>query len=254
MLALGMSLARRGVLPVISLGIIALTAVGAIVFAFVLASRSEKAPLHDVPILTSGALAWGGGFLLAFSAALRALRRDRTEGVRALLVARTTSLRGYLVARVFGLALLLALLLGGGTLLAGIASALAASRAAVVAQTLQTTFASVVFSMAFSVVVAPIAFAALGARSRVGGYLFLLSVVVVPEIIVEALSNALPNGLAEVLSVPSALSALRSALGPGPVEVGRAFRAIVALAIFTALAMLLVRRDAIRVEEQEADA
>ncbi|WP_205633595.1 hypothetical protein [Labilithrix luteola] len=139
-------------------------------------------------------------------------------------------------------------------MLAGLASALAAPRAAVVGQTLQTTFASVVFSIAFAVVVAPIAFAALGARSRVGGYLFLVSVVVIPEIIASALAKVLPDGVAEVLSVPSALSALRSALGPGPVEVGRAFRAVVAIAIFTGLAMLLVRRDAIRIEEEGGDA
>jgi hypothetical protein len=112
----------------------------------------------------------------------------------------------------------------------------------------------VVFALAFSAVVAPLAFAALGARSRIGGYLFLVAVVMVPEAIVLALGSALPASLAELLSIPSALSALRSALAPGSVELARALRALVALAVVVGLAVAVVRREAVVVDRPEVDA
>ena len=170
LLALGMSLARRGILPVASIAICISTTLALSLVAGVLASRGPQSPAHDVPLVASSALAWGGGFLLAFAAAAHALRRDRAEGIRALFVSRTTSLRGYLLARVGGLAALIALCVAGGTLLCGLVGAAAAARAAAVPRMLQATGAAVVFSIAFSAVVAPVAFAALGARSRIGGY------------------------------------------------------------------------------------
>ena len=123
LLALGMSLARRGILPVASIAICVSTTFALSLVTGVLSSRGPQAPAHDVPLLASSALAWGGGFLLAFAAAAHALRRDRAEGIRALFVARTTSLRGYLLARVGGLAVLIALCVAGGTLVCGLVGA-----------------------------------------------------------------------------------------------------------------------------------
>jgi|GEM_PF-973005 len=251
LLLLGTSLARRGVLASIAIVITLLTAAVAVLVAVVLAARGGHAPIHDVPLVASGALAWGGGFLLAFSAAAHALRRDRAEGVRDLVVARTRSLRGYLVARIGGLAFLVALLVAGGSLVVGLVATVSAARMAAVPRTLHATAAAVVFSLAFAAIVAPIAFAALGARSRVGGYVFLLAVVMLPELVVSAMAPSLPEGLADVLSIPSALAALRTALSPGSVEIARAVRALVALAFFVAFAVFLVRRDAIAVAEEE---
>ena len=116
---------------------------------------------------------------------------------------------------------------------------------------LQATGAGVVFSLAFSAVVAPIAFAALGARSRIGGYLFLIAVVTLPEVVVGLMGSALPETVADVLSIPSALAALRTSLAPGTVDLWRAMRAIVALTFVVAFAMALVRRDAILVDNPE---
>jgi hypothetical protein len=251
---LGMSLARRGFMPVSAIVICAATTIGVAALGAVLAARGPESPAHDVPLLASGALAWGGGFLLAFAAAAKALRRDREEGILALFVARTTSLRGYLAARIGGLAALIALLVAGGTLVCGLVTSAASSSAAAVPRVLHATGAGVVFALAFSAVVAPLAFAALGARSRVGGYLFLVGVVMVPEAIVLALGSALPASLAEVLSIPSALSALRSALAPGSVDVARALRALVALAVVVGLAVAVVRREAVVVDRPEVDA
>lgn len=254
LLGLGMSLARRGVLPVASIAICVSTTFALSLVTGVLAARGPDSPAHSVPLIASSALAWGGGFLLAFAAAAHALRRDRAEGVRALFVARTTSLRGYLLARIGGLAALIALCVAGGTLVCGLVGAAGAARAASVPRMLQATGAGIVFSLAFSAVVAPIAFAALGARSRIGGYLFLLAVVTLPEVVVGLMGSALPEAIADVLSIPSALAALRTALAPGSVDLWRATRAVVALSFVVGFAMLLVRRDAILVDRPEADA
>jgi len=253
LLALGMSLARRGVLPVASIAISIVTALVLAVVAVLLAAKGPQSPAHDVPIVASSALAWGGGFLLAFSAAAHALRRDRSDGIRGLFVARTTSLRGYLMGRVGGLAVLIALVVAGGTLLCGLAAMGAASRAGAVPRIVQATGAGIAFAIAFAAVVSPVAFAALGARSRLGGYLFLITVVMVPELVVMAMGSALPESVADVMSIPSALSALRSSLAPGTLDLARTARAIVALTLVVAFAMFLVRRDAIEIDRPGAE-
>lgn len=251
LLALGVSLARRGLMVTVSIAICMLTVAALSLVAVSLGSRGAKAPIHDVPILASSALAWGGGFLLAFAASAHALRKDREDGVRALVVARSRTLTGYLVARVGGLAALLALVVAGGTLVCGLVATLASTRIAAVPRTLHATGAALAFSLAFAAVIAPLAFAALGARSRVGGYLFLLAVIVLPDVVAGTMGSSLPEGVVDVLSIPSALGALRSALGPGTVEPARAVRALVALAFFVAFAVLLVRRDAVRLERED---
>jgi hypothetical protein len=207
-----------------------------------------------VPLVTSSALAWGAGFLLAFSSAAHALRRDRTEGVQHLLVARTTSLRAYIIARIGGLAAVIAVVVAGGTLLTGLVAVAASVKAGGLPRTLQATGASVVFAIAFAAVVAPLAFAALGARSRVGGYFFLLFVIVLPELFAGLLDGLLPDSLLEVLAIPSALSALRSALSPGSFDVLRTMRALVAIALWILFASFLVRRTVAMLDRGESDA
>ena len=254
LLMLGITLARRGILPIASIVICLSTTLALALVMVLLSSRGPDAPAHDVPILASSALAWGGGFLLAFAAAAHALRRDRTEGIRELFVSRTTSLRGYLLGRVGGLAVLIAICVAGGTLLCGLVGIAGAARGAAVPRMLHATGAGVAFSIAFAAVVAPVAFAALGARSRIGGYIFLIGVVMIPEMIVGMMGSSLPESVADVLSIPSALSALRTSLAPGTVDLWRTIRALVALSFVVAFAMYLVRRDAILVDQPEHDA
>jgi hypothetical protein len=240
-------------LPVASILICVFTTIALSLVAISLGVRGPQSPVHDVPVLASSALAWGGGFLLAFASAAHALRRDRSEGIRALLVARTTSLRGYLLARIGGLALLIAIVVGGGTLFTGFVGLAAAAQLSAAGRIIQSTCAGVAFSIAFAAVVSPVAFAALGARSRIGGYMVLLGVVVFPEIVVGMLGSAIPDSVTDVLSIPSALSALRTALAPGTADAARALRALLALGLFVAAATFLVRRDAIVLERAEGD-
>jgi hypothetical protein len=253
-LAFGVSLARRGIMSFIAIAISIVTTVVLSLFALMFAVRGGDAPVHDVPILASSAIAWGGGFLQAFAVAAHALHRDRTEGIRQLYVARTTSLRGYVLARVGGLAAMLGIVVGGGTLLSGLIAILASTRMHAVPKTLHATLAAVVFALAFAAVVAPVAFAALGARTRVGGYLFLLGIIVLPEVLASALSGVLPIEVTEVIAIPSALGALRSSLAPGSVNGFRFVRAIVALTIVIGIALAWVRRDAKAIERAGADA
>lgn len=251
LLALGATLARRGVLTTVSMVVSALTALVLAVLALAFARRGGDAPVASVPVLASSAIAWGGGFLQAVVVAMGALRRDRVEGIRHLFVMRTTSLRGYLVARVGGLAAVLAVVVGGGTLLVSALAIVAATQTQAVLRTVHTTLGALVFALAFAVVMAPVAFAALGARTRMSGYLVLLLFLVVPELVASTLAGALPSEVTELFAIPSALAALRSSLAPGSVEPVRFLRAFVALAIFTGIALALVRRDAAAVERED---
>jgi hypothetical protein len=251
LLGLGASLARRGPTAVVSLVVAALTALGFLGVGLVLGLRGSDSAVHAVPLVASSALAWGGGFLLAFSASANALRRDRTTGIRHLFVTRTTSMRGYLAARVGGLAVLLAGITAGGTLLVGLGSILASPKSAVALRTAQATAAGAVHGVAFALVLAPLALAALGARTRFGGYLTLLAIVVLPELVLGVLGDAVPREVAELCSVPSALGALRAGLSPGSLDPFRCLRATVAILVIAAVGFAFVRRDVVLLEYQE---
>jgi hypothetical protein len=242
-MALGISLARRGPLAVVSMAISLMTTLTLAALALAFARRGGDAPVESIPLLASSALVWGGGFLQAVSVSAGALRRDRIEGIRHLLVTRTASLRGYLLARVGGLAAVLGVVLGSGTLFVGVVAILAATHVHAVTQTLHATLASLVYVIVFAIVIAPVAFASLGARTRISGYFFLLMILVVPELLVATLGKTLPNEVSELCAIPSALAAFRSAIAPGSVEPLRALRALLALAVFAGGAMVLVRRD-----------
>jgi hypothetical protein len=246
-IALGLALARRGALAKVSIALGALVVLGAFVAAVILSRRSH-APLDRLPSLASSALAWGAGVLLAFAAAAHALLRDRTDGVRALLSARGSGTRGYLWARIGGLALLLALVVGGGTLLAGLAAVLVAGRAGVL-PAIQGTGAATAYGVAFAISVAPVALAALGARSRAGGYLWFVLVLVFPEVLEPWLSSAVPDW-GDLLSLPGALAALRRALMPPGVNLALLVRSAVVLGAATAIAIAIVRAEIARVDAE----
>lgn len=250
LLGFGMMLARRGPMAVTAMTISVLTAVVICLFSFSFVFRDGERPTHDLPLLASSALVWGGGFLHAFAASAGALRRDRVQGIHHLVVTRTTSLRGYLLARVGGLALLLAIVTAGGTLLVGLGAVLAATRSAAVSRTIQATFASMAFAVAFAIAMAPIALAALGARSRATGYFFLLALLVVPEIASRSLAGVLPTEVTELCALPSALAALRASLMPGAVDPLQTLRAVLAIAIFAGVGVVFVRRDVLLLERE----
>jgi hypothetical protein len=220
-----------------------LTVIGFGALAGVMAHKGSEGALARVPLLASSALAFGVGVLAAFGVSLGAFQRDEREGVRALLVARGITPFGYVRLRVIGLGVLLRLLVGGGSLLVGLAALLLARSRHAALETLQSTFAALVFGIAFSAVFAPVAMAALAPRNRVRGYLALLLVLVGPELLVPMLRRSLSSSWLSLFSIPDALLGLRAALAPPGVDFAEAGRALLVLVVIALLAMAFVRAE-----------
>lgn len=252
LLALGVARARAGVLAGIALGIAALSTIFSLALVPA-ARRAGGAALERLPCATSSLLAWGAGVALAFAAAMQALRRDRDDGVRALVHARGHGAMAYLGARVGGLAVLLGAVVGGGTFLVGVLSTLASRGAVHAALTLQGTLAGCVYSASFAIVVAPVAFAALGARSRAGGYLWLLTVLVLPEALSGLTGRLMPDGWTELVSIPGALAELRAAIAPPGFDLPRGLRALAVVLAITVAAVFAARAQLARAEAPEED-
>jgi hypothetical protein len=249
LVALGVQLARGGVLVKIALGIAVITVLGTLAIALRVALAEKSPPLAEVSVVTSSALAWGAGVLVAFAAAAQSLRRDRDRGIRTLARARGTSTVAYLGGRIGGLSLLLAIVVGGGTLITGAATVLLAARAGLAGRALQGLFASEIYALAFALTMGPLAIAALGARSRAGGYAWLLMLLVLPEVLAPVTGEYVPRAWRDLLSIPSALAGLRASLLPGSgLDVGRLVRASCVLVLFAALCVALARAELARVD------
>lgn len=236
----------------LAIGIGALTCFGAAILALVMAQTETHPPLETLPGLTAEALAWGAGVLLAFASAAHALRRDRDDGIQALVRSRGGDAHDYVWGRVGGLAILLALVVGGGTLFTGIVAMLAARQFGLAGLTVQGTLAGLAFALAFSVTLAPIAMAALGARSRAGGYAWLVVILILPELLAGWTGAVLPETWSSVLSIPGALSTVRSSLMPSDFDISAFARAFVVLTAVAAFALIFVHNQLARVENETA--
>ncbi len=234
-LALGIWLTTRGALVRASLVITVVGALGCIAAA--LAARGTST-LAELPALASMGFTWGAGTTLAFGGALRALRLDRERGVIALARARGVSTARYSGGRVGGLVAILALAMGGGTLVAGLAATAVAG--AEVHTVARASVAAFVYALAFAITLGPLAMAALGGRSRGGGYLALLAVLVLPELLAPWTGVLLPKGWRELTSIPAALEAVRSGVQSAGPAVLHAARAVIALVAVVAASLLLV--------------
>ncbi len=234
-MALGIWLTTRGALVRASLALTVLGALGSIAAA--VATRGTST-LEELPGLASMALTWGAGTTLAFGGAFRALRHDRERGVVALAHARGVGVLSYSSARVGGLVAILALAMGGATLVAGLAAtAMAGGQVHVVAR---SSAAALVYALAFAVTLGPLAMATLGGRSRAGGYLGLLAVLVLPELLAPWTGALLPSGWRELTSIPAALEAVRAAVQSSGSAALHGARAVVALMAVVAASLLLV--------------
>jgi len=246
LVALGFYLARRGATAAIGLALTVACVLGFGGLAVVFVRSGKVDALPDVPLLASSALAFGVGVLVAFAASTRVLRRDEEDGVRGLLRARGVDASGYLAARVVGLAIALAVFVAGGSALVGILTSLVAKSRGVAGHTLQASFAAVVFGVAFAATFAPVAMATLGARSRGRGYLALLTVLVLPELLHASLARILAPEWVDVCSVPGALLALSASLAPTGLDAAMLARSAVALVAIIGIALLVVRAEIAR--------
>lgn len=235
-LPLGTWLAARGALAAVGIGLTLLGAIASVVATLAWASTEGNA-VARLPALESSAIAWSGGTTLAFGAALHALRRDREQGVLALVRLRGAGLAAYVRGRVGGVVVLLAATVGGATLVGGLA---VVSVAHPVKPAALATVAALAYALAFAVTVGPVAMATLGARSRAGGYLSLLAVLVLPELVAPWTASLLPRGWHELTSVPAALAAVRAGVANPFVRAEPLVRALAGLVAVVATSLLVV--------------
>jgi hypothetical protein len=215
----------------------ALAALAAAVAAVaVLAVGGARASAVELPSLVASATAWSAGIVLAFGAAMRAVRRDRDEGIVALARARGVSLGAYVRGRVGGLVVVLACVVGGATAVAGIA---ATSVARPWWPAARASLGALAYALAFAATIGPVALATLGGRSRPGGYLTLLAVLVLPELLAPWTSVFLPQGWHELTSLPAALRAVRMGIA-NPAAAAPLARALAGLAAVSALSLVVV--------------
>jgi hypothetical protein len=152
----------------------------------------------------------------------------------------------YVRGRVGGLVGVLAVAIGGATLVAGIAATSVAHPALTA---VRTSAAAVVYALAFAATLGPVAMAALGSRTRRGGFLALLAVLGLPELLSPWTATLLPRGWHELTSIPAALSAVRAGVAaPAAMAVPMA-RALAGLAAVVALSFVVI---AARVRQTDA--
>lgn len=238
-LAFGTWLATRGVIARAAIGLAGMGAVAGVVAAAVVAHRGGHGAAQ-LPTVASSAIAWSAGVMLAFGGALRAMWRDREEGVLALVRARGAGAGPYVRGRIGGVVALVAIAVGGATLAASLA-AVTAAPAQDALRTARASLGAVAYALAFAATVGPVAMAALGARSRAGGYLTLLTVIVLPEMLSSWTSSLLPEGWHELTSIPAALAALRSAVTSPAAMGAHGARAAAGLASVAAASIAIVR-------------
>jgi hypothetical protein len=246
-LPLGTWLAARGALATAGIVVTVLAALASVAAALVV-GRSGGDVAARLPTLESSVIAWVAGVLLAFGASVRALARDREQGILALVRMRGASLGAYVRGRVGGVVALLAVTVGGATLVGGLA---AISVAHPVLPAVRATAAALAYALAFAATLGPIAMAALGARSRAGGYLTLVTVLVVPELLAPWTSEVLPRGWHELTSVPAALAAVRAGVA-APVERAESLaRALAGLVAVVAVCAVVVAARVRRGESED---
>jgi len=247
-LALGFWLASRGLGSRLAVGLTALLTVGGVTAAFWLV-RHGATTLAAVPTVTAYALTWGAGLSLAAMASIRAPYRDAETGVLAFVLARGATLGEYVRGRVGGLSLWVVVCVGGGTLVA-IAGTLAAARPT--EALLRSSAGALAYSLAFGLIVGPVAMATLGARARLRGYVALLLVVVLPDLAASWTErHLLPDGWSELASIPAALGALRAAAFNRP-DWLRCARALAGLIALVAVSLVAVTTHAARAAERSA--
>jgi hypothetical protein len=234
-LALGVWLASRGGIVAVGFAISALGALASI-GALVAFGAGQGHGATRVPALTAQLVAWGSGVTIAFGGALHAARRDRDEGVTALLRARGVTAAAYVRGRVGGLAIVVAAAVAGPTLVAALA---ATSFARPVLPVVRASLGALAYALAFAATIAPVAMATLGARTRAGGYLALVSVLVVPELLSPWTGALLPRGWTELTSIPAALSAVGAGF-TSPAAAAHLARALAGLGAIVAASLLVV--------------
>jgi hypothetical protein len=213
----------------------ALVAVG-MVAGVTAAVMSRGRPWGEaVPALGSAVIAWSAGVMVAFVSGLRVVHRDRDEGVLALLRARGIGPAAYVLARAGGFVFVLAASVGAAVACIGVAAV--ASTGSI--STVRASLGALAYALAFAATLGPVAMATVGASSRVGGYLALLGVLALPEILAPWTRELLPPGWRELTSIPAALDAVRHGVARAGAGAAAA-RALIGLSVTIVLSLVVV--------------
>jgi hypothetical protein len=127
---------------------------------------------------------------------------------------------------------------GGATLIDGIAAGVATASSV---QAVRESFAAFAYALVFSALLGPLAFAALGSGSRAGGYLTLLAVLGVPELIANWTVKLLPEGWHELTSITAALGAIHHSIASRGASCFPMVRATLGVMAVIAASLLVIR-------------
>ena len=251
-LSFALHLVRTRLVVKVAWALGAVTTLAFVAVAALIAKEGNDPPLASLMLLVEGALAYGVGFLVAFGGATQAFRQDRDDGIRALFRARGATTSQYLVARTLGLMVAVAIPTVGGTAVTGLGALLFAHRTSALPSTARAVAVGLLFALVFSVMVTLVALAALGARSRAGGYLALIALFGMPELLSPWTSALVPRAWSGLVSLPGMLDTMRTTLLPGSFDGALLVRALAALLGSMVVLALFVRGELLRLETEGA--
>ncbi len=203
--------------------------------------RNDGVALVGAIRLSTSIIWWGGAtVLMAFAQSARVLHKLWGEGLSTLLqlrAGRRTAWQAYL----FGMVARLCIVALPPIALVGIFSlALAPSDHGRIVAMLVACLVSTLF---FSGTLASVAMAALGGRSRAGGYLRLFAILTIPELVGSSLTVS--KEMRGMLSVPSVLSTLVDSIAHG--NMSRMLTASFVLVAVNVLAIGIIKLEWTRV-------
>jgi hypothetical protein len=204
------------------------------------AVAGRLSPMALVALLATKALAWGPGALVCFTVATRVYERDRAQGRCALIEARGLT-ADYPWARIFATVVAIATPVSIGTLLMIAISALIALRGSDLASALRGGMPALAYATAFCLVLGPLMVALLAHRPRGSGYLAILSVLVLPELLAPVTRTFVPQ---DMTSIPAALEGLAQALAPAQGDARRALGCALFLTAIALMALATAHRNA----------
>lgn len=202
--------------------------------------RDDGVALVGAVRLTTSIIWWGATVLMAFALSARILHKLWGEGFSTLLqlrAGRSTAWQAYL----FGMFARLCLAALPPVVLVGIVALVLAGTDR--GRVFGMLIACIVSTLFFAATIATVALAALGGRSRAGGYLRLFAILTVPEVVGSSLTVS--KEMRGMLSIPSLLSTLIDALARG--NISRMLTAMFVLAAVNALAIGIVKLEWTRV-------
>ncbi len=233
LLRVGLLFALRSVRVRLALGLSLLVTLMLLSFAF-LAIRIETRPSFPLfPVAASNAMTLGPGVFVVLALTVDVFRRDRREGVWNYYRSRGVRFNEYARTRMLGAFVLTFLAVFAAPLLLGMVGLLFAPNARLSMAMLGTFVGVTLFSLSYAALLVALAWAAFAPRPFAKGYVMVLLVMVLPEIVAPYVSGWLPEGWVDLLTVRTLLASFRASLLPGGWDVHVMAKHVLALGVLT---------------------